>query len=67
MKFTVSWDVAPCSQVEVGRRFIAVMMEAVRTSETSVIFNVTTRCYIPEDSKSRTICYSSLRKIGINM
>jgi hypothetical protein len=27
------------------------MMEAVRTSETSVNFNVTTRHYIPEDSK----------------
>jgi hypothetical protein len=26
-------------------------MEAVRTSETSVSFNVTTRSYIPEDSK----------------
>jgi hypothetical protein len=26
-------------------------MEAVRTSETSVNFNVTTRRYIPEDSK----------------
>jgi hypothetical protein len=29
---------------------IALMMEAVRTSETSVNFNVTTRRYIPEDS-----------------
>jgi hypothetical protein len=27
------------------------MMEAVHTSETSVNFNVTTRRYIPEDSK----------------
>jgi len=27
------------------------MMEAVYTSETSVYLNVTTRCYIPEDSK----------------
>jgi hypothetical protein len=27
------------------------MMEAVRTSETPVNFNVTTRRYIPEDSK----------------
>jgi hypothetical protein len=31
----------------------ALMMEAVRTSETSVNFNVTTRRYIPEDSKLR--------------
>jgi hypothetical protein len=30
------------------------MMEAVRTSETSVNFNVTTRRYIPEDSKLHT-------------
>jgi hypothetical protein len=30
---------------------IALMMEAVQTSGTSVNFNVTTRCYIPEDSK----------------
>jgi hypothetical protein len=29
----------------------ALMMEAVRTSETSVNFNVATRRYIPEDSK----------------
>jgi hypothetical protein len=27
----------------------ALMMEAVYISETSVNFNVTTRCYIPED------------------
>jgi hypothetical protein len=31
--------------------FIALMMEAVRTSETSVNFNVTTRRNIPEESK----------------
>jgi hypothetical protein len=31
--------------------FIALMMEAVRTSETSVNFNVTTRHLIAEDSK----------------
>jgi hypothetical protein len=30
---------------------IRAMIEAVRTSETSVNFNVTTRRYIPEDSK----------------
>jgi len=30
------------------------MMEAVSTSETSVNFNVTTRRYIPEDSKLHT-------------
>jgi hypothetical protein len=36
--------------------FIALMMEAVRTSETSVNFNVTTRRYIPEDTKLYTDC-----------
>jgi hypothetical protein len=30
---------------------IALMMEAVQTSETSVNFNVITRRYIPEDSE----------------
>jgi hypothetical protein len=33
---------------------IAVMMEVVRTSETSVNFNVTTRPYIPEHTKLYT-------------
>jgi hypothetical protein len=31
------------------------VMEAICTSETSVNFNVTTRCYIPEDSKLHTV------------
>jgi hypothetical protein len=38
MKFRVLWDVA-------------LMMEAVRTSETSVNCNMTTWRYVPEDSK----------------
>jgi hypothetical protein len=50
-KFTVFWDVAPCNHIEVGRSFIVLMMQAVRISETSAHFNVTTRRYIPEDSK----------------
>jgi hypothetical protein len=33
---------------------IALMMEAVRTSETSVSIYLTTRQYIPEDSKLHT-------------
>jgi hypothetical protein len=33
---------------------IALMMEAIRTSETSVNFNVTTRRYIAEESKFHT-------------
>jgi hypothetical protein len=59
MKFRVFWDVAPCSHVEVDdvsevsntSIIRSLMMEAVRTSETSVILNVTTRRLIPEDSK----------------
>jgi hypothetical protein len=54
MKFRVFWDVAPCSHNEVDRRFrgatAVLMMEAVRISETSVHFVVTTRRY-QEDSK----------------
>jgi len=42
MKFTVLWAM------------IALMMKAVRTSETSVIINLTTQRYIPEDSKLHT-------------
>jgi hypothetical protein len=34
--------------------FIALMMEALRSSETSAHFNVTTRRYIPQDSKHHT-------------
>jgi hypothetical protein len=47
-KFRVYWDVAPCSHVEVDRRFIYAYWYnhqgdeyAVHTSETSVHFNVT--------------------------
>jgi len=64
MKFWVFCDVAPDS-FQVVRRFrgaycihhqgvewfIALIMEAVRTSVTLVNFNVTTRRYIPEDFK----------------
>jgi hypothetical protein len=56
MKMAVFWVVAPCSVVEVYRRFrdscckaIALMMEAVSTSETSVNFYHTTRRNSPED------------------
>jgi hypothetical protein len=65
MKFRVVWDVPPCSNAEVDRRFRrayclhhqgALMMEAVRTSETSANFNVTTWRYIPDDSKLHDKC-----------
>jgi hypothetical protein len=64
MKFRVFWDVVPCSLVEVDRSFwgtcfiIALMIEAVHTSETSVNLNVTTRHYIPEDSKLK-LCFTA--------
>jgi hypothetical protein len=50
-------DIAPCSLVEVERRFRdsyclhhhgSLMMEAVSTSETSVYFYETAQRYIPE-------------------
>jgi hypothetical protein len=53
MRFRELWGVEPCSDVEitdVSEVSTALMTEAVRTSETSVHF-VTTRRYIPEDSK----------------
>jgi hypothetical protein len=47
---TAFWDTEPCSFVETDRRFrgIALMMEAVHTSETSINFYETTRRNIPE-------------------
>jgi hypothetical protein len=45
MKVITLWDIALCS-LGVDQR-----MEATCTSETSVNFNMTTWCYIPEDSK----------------
>jgi hypothetical protein len=67
MTFRVFYDVAPCSHVEVDRRFrgtyflhhqgdvfITLMMETVGTSESSVHFNVTTQRYNSEDSKLHT-------------
>jgi hypothetical protein len=62
-KFRVFRDVEPCSQVKADRRFRsaycphhqgALMMGAVLTSVTSVSFNLTTRRYIPEDSRLHT-------------
>jgi hypothetical protein len=54
----VFWVVAPCSLVEVYRRFrgplIALMMEAARTSETLVKCYQTIRRYNPEDGHLRT-------------
>jgi hypothetical protein len=40
---------------------IALMMEVVRTSETSVHFNETTRRYIPESTKLHTRRHENLK------
>jgi hypothetical protein len=61
----VFWDVVPCSQVEVDRRFRSAYCfyhhdddrphdGGVRTSETSVNFRLTRRRYIPKNSKLHT-------------
>jgi hypothetical protein len=51
MEMAVFWVVAPCSLVQVYRRFRGVlMMEAASTSKTSVNFYQTTRRNNPEDS-----------------
>jgi hypothetical protein len=67
------WDTLPCTQDDVEQRSIGVyclhhqgsllvlMMEAVRTSETLVNINLTTRQYIPEDSKLHTRCRENLK------
>jgi hypothetical protein len=46
----VFWVLAPYSLVEVYQRFIALMMEAAKTSETLENFYQTTQRYNPEDS-----------------
>jgi hypothetical protein len=50
MNMTTFWDIAPCSLVEVDRRFrgAITLMEAVCTSETSINFYETTRRNILE-------------------
>jgi hypothetical protein len=45
MNMVVFWDVVPCSLV-----YIALMMEAVISSEMSVGIYQTKQCNIPEDS-----------------
>jgi hypothetical protein len=54
MWLRVFWDIAPCCLAGVDRRLIVLMMEAVRTSETSVYSSETTRHCIPEDSHLHT-------------
>jgi hypothetical protein len=42
------------SEVRTASIILALMMDALRTSETSVNFNVTTRRYIAKDSELHT-------------
>jgi hypothetical protein len=49
MKMKAFWDFSQCNIVEINRRFRgALMMKAVRTSETSICFNKPTRRSTPE-------------------
>jgi hypothetical protein len=41
VKFVAFWDIVPSSFVTEDRSFISLMLEAVRTSETSVYFSET--------------------------
>jgi hypothetical protein len=58
MKIRAFWDVAPCSLVGV----IALMMDVVSTSETSVYSTQITRHYIPEGSNLQEYMMSLPRK-----
>jgi hypothetical protein len=50
MKMAVFWDVALCSVVDLDQLFIALMVEAVSISETSVSIYQETWRNIPADS-----------------
>jgi hypothetical protein len=56
-------DVSEVRTASIIRASIALMMEAVRTSKTSMNFNVATERYIPEDSElQRTFCFLQPRQ-----
>jgi hypothetical protein len=62
----VSWVVAPCTDVSGVlavsiNRTIALLMEAIDTSETSVNFYQTTRPNNPEDSHLHIRCRENLK------
>jgi hypothetical protein len=75
MKMAAFCIVAPCSLVDVSRRFrgacclryqvIALMMEAAGTSETSVNFYQTTQRYNPEDSHLRSVLSKTFSPFSI--
>jgi hypothetical protein len=48
------WANGPTNYLFAQGSLIALMMEAARTSETSVDIDLTTRQYIPEDSELHT-------------
>jgi hypothetical protein len=66
MKMTVFWDIVLCSLIEINLCYemLALMMQAVSTSETSVNFYQTTWRNIPEDShllaKIMFLCYMKI-------
>jgi hypothetical protein len=69
-KVTAFWDIAPCSPVAVNQRFggvyclhnqVALMMEAVNTSERSVNLYGTTRRNIPEGCHLHSRCRENLK------
>jgi hypothetical protein len=67
MTMTAFWNIAPCSLVEVDRHFrgfIALMIDAVPTTEMSVYFKETTRRYIPESCHPLIIKMMKSRRMG---
>jgi hypothetical protein len=54
-------DVSEVVTVYIIRAMSVLMMEAVRTSETSVKFNLNTRRYVPEYSELHTRCRENLK------
>jgi hypothetical protein len=50
MKMIVSWDVVPCSLVDVYRSVLALRKKAAGTPETAINFCQNTRLNIPDDS-----------------
>jgi hypothetical protein len=63
MKMAVFWVVVPCNLVEVYQRFIVLMMEAARTSETLVNFYQSARLYNPENSHLGAITVAAFSRV----
>jgi hypothetical protein len=74
LKIRAFWDIQPCSLLGVDRRFRGVYclhhqsdeILLVRTFETSVYFNETTRCYIPKSSNLHTRSRENLKSHTIS-